>query len=563
MQSGFTTLDSIVLFAYFIGIVAFGLWVARRIKTSDGYFRGERKFGWWIMMGQAFSTGTHAEMPVAQAGATLQHGFAAIWYQWKNMLITPFYWLLAPWYRRSERTTTGEIVEDRYGVRLAIIYSVFAICYFVFNQGAMLAGAGKMVSVATGDMISKDGVILGMTVAFLLYSFFGGLKSSAYADFVQGILIIVLSFLLIPAGLKVVGGFAGMRETLPSGFFRLYSEESKMTAFMIAMLAVNGIVGITSQPHIMAMCGTGNTERAGRVGQTYGSFVKRICTIGWALTGMIVAAILIQRGIGGAGWDPERAFGFASRELLRPGLTGLMIACVLAANMSTCSTFMVNTGALFTHNFFKKYFLTDATDKQLLWTGRLSGFGLTLLGIGFGVYVQNVLNAFLFTETIAAFMGIIIFGGFLWRRANRYGALASVIVSFGLYYYLNYRGTGELTLLYKWLPEPFGWAMLAGFGALVFFSLITKPEDKDRIDRFFENQNRLSDAPGLKAGEEKPLASEHAKDLLFLDIGGWLRRSRWTRFRHRYKEDVVGFILAWATVGAIVALAWGILQLGR
>ncbi len=60
------------------------------------------------------------------------------------------------------------------------------------------------------------------------------------------------------------------------------------------MLAVNGVVGITAQPHMVSMCATGKTERAGRVGQTYGSIVKRLVTIGWALTGLIVAAIIVK-----------------------------------------------------------------------------------------------------------------------------------------------------------------------------------------------------------------------------------------------------------------------------
>ena len=131
-------IDFIILFGYLLVITLFGLWMSRRIRTSDNYFRGERKFSWWIMMGQAFGTGTHAEMPVAQAGAVFSHGFATIWYQWKNMLITPFYWLIAPFYRRSERTTVGEIIEDRYGRNLGLIYSIFAIAFFVFNMGAML-----------------------------------------------------------------------------------------------------------------------------------------------------------------------------------------------------------------------------------------------------------------------------------------------------------------------------------------------------------------------------------------------------------------------------------------
>ncbi len=111
----FTGLDGVVLAAYFVGITLFGLWVSRRIRSSGGYFLGDRQLPWWIMVGQSFGTGTHAENPVAQAGATYQFGFATIWFQWKNMLITPFYWLMAPWYRRCERTTIGEMMEDRYG----------------------------------------------------------------------------------------------------------------------------------------------------------------------------------------------------------------------------------------------------------------------------------------------------------------------------------------------------------------------------------------------------------------------------------------------------------------
>jgi len=383
MTTKFHWLDTLVLFGYFFGITAYGLWLTKKVKTSDSYFRGERKFRWWIMMGQAFGTGTHAENFVAQTGASFQLGFASIWYQWKNMIITPFYWFIAPWYRRSERTTVGEIVEDRYGRNLAVMYSIFAILFFVFAQGVMLKGAGKVISVATGNLISSDGVVIAMTVAFILYSFFGGLVASAYANFIQAMMIIVLSMMLIPSGLHAVGGMSGMRETLPPDFFKLFSKESGLGAFTIFMLAINGVIGITAQPHMVSMCATGATERAGRVGQTYGSFVKRLCTIAWAFTGLIVAALIIQRGQ--TLTDPEMAFGFASRELLLPGLTGLMVASVLAANMSSCSTFMVNAGALFTQNIYKEFKKSELSDKQALWMGRYSGLALTILGVVFAL----------------------------------------------------------------------------------------------------------------------------------------------------------------------------------
>jgi Na+/proline symporter len=593
----FTELDWCVLAGYFVAITAFGLWVSRRIRSSGGYFLGDRQLPWWVMIGQSFGTGTNAENPVAQAGSAYQFGFATIWYQWKNMLITPFYWLMAPWYRRAEKTTIGEIVEERYGRGLALLYTVYAIAFFVFNQGAMLKGAGKAISVATGgEIISANGVVLAMTAAFLLYSFVGGLVASAYTDFVQGFLIIVLSFLLIPFGLAEGGGFVGIRATLAGDFpdfFDLYNAASRIDAFTIAMLSLNGLVGITAQPHILTMNATGRTERAGRVGQTYGSFVKRLCTIGWAWTGLIVAATVLQRGH--LLKDPEAAFGYACLHLLGPGLLGLIVACVLAANMSTCSNFMVNTGALFTRNLYRAYLRPHAHDRELLWAGRLSGLALTVAGVLFGLYVNEVLQAFLFTETIAALMGIMVLGGFLWKRANRAGALAGTLVAFAVYYALGYLLTcraglapaslgvawdqlvaawhdgrlapffasGHFQIVYQWSAMPFAWAMAAGAVAFVLGSLLSRPEDPERITRFFDNQARSTDGEGLPQGAPKPLAADCGQDLILLDLPGWLTRNRWRGFFRRYREDLVGFVLAWGSVGALVLLAWALMQIGR
>ena len=208
-----------------------------------------------------------------------------------------------------------------------------------------------------GELISPNGVVAVMTVAFVLYSFFGGLVAAAYTDFVQGFLIIVLSFMLIPAGwrpwavrhAKLSGRWwpsmparceaehAGMTEDGrtachsrqrqgTAGFFDLYNEASGMDAFTILMLTLNGLIGITAQPHMLAMYATGRSERAGRVGQTYGSMVKRFCTIGWALTGLIVAAMVVQQRA--CLPDKEDAFGYACLHLLGPGWVGLMVACV-------------------------------------------------------------------------------------------------------------------------------------------------------------------------------------------------------------------------------------------
>jgi SSS family solute:Na+ symporter len=295
------------------------------------------------------------------------------------------------------------------------------------------------------------------------------------------------------------------------------------------------------------------------VGQTYGSFVKRLVTIGWALTGLIVAAMIIRSGQHLE--DPEMAFGFASRELLLPGLTGLMIAAIFAANMSSASNFMVNTGALFTQNFYTKYIQKNPTNKQLLRTGRISGVALTMLGVLFAIYIESVLHAFLFLETIAAFMGIIVFGGILWKRANRHGAITGVTMAFMVYYLLNYLDTGVIEIVYNWKPDLFGWAMLAGFGLFILVSLITKPEEEKQIEQFFDNMQRLSDEDAVDSDGNKPLARNHGKELMLVDLPSWFKKERWKNFAFRYREDWMGFLLAVMFIGVLIFMAWGILQI--
>src|SRR6476646_2404433 len=186
-------LDWAVLIGYLVAITAIGLIAGYRVQKTGDYFLGGRKFGPWLMVGQSFGVGTHAEMPVALAGAVYASGASAIWYQWKNLFITPFYWLMAPVFRRIRRTTMAEFTEDRYGRWMSAIYTVFAVCYLVINTGSMLVGAGKVISQATGGGVGVNQIVVAMTVLFILYSFVGGLVAAAWTDLFQGFLIITLS----------------------------------------------------------------------------------------------------------------------------------------------------------------------------------------------------------------------------------------------------------------------------------------------------------------------------------------------------------------------------------
>src|SRR5256712_12273774 len=258
-------LDWVVLVASLVTIAGIGLIVGYRVRRTAEYFLGERRFGPWVMIGQSLSVGTHAEMPVSLAGAVYSLGASAIWYQWKNLFITPLYWIMAPVFRRIRRTTMVELIEDRYGSGMGSVSLVFALCFFIINTGSLLKGAGKVIGQATGATTGVNEIVVAMTVMFVIYSFVGGLVAAAWTDVFQGLLIIVLSFMLIPLGWHVVGGLGGMRASLAPLCLCL-APPPGIGPWVIAMLTVNGLVGIMAQPQQLSSVGPGRGQRTCRGG---------------------------------------------------------------------------------------------------------------------------------------------------------------------------------------------------------------------------------------------------------------------------------------------------------
>ena len=138
--------------------------------------------------------------------------------------------------------------------------------------------------------------ILAMTILFVTYGIAGGLGAAIVTDFIQGMLTIAFSFLLLPFVFHMIGGFGQLH--LNSGMKPYMLEltarpevaaalgREPITIYYVFMLALTAIAGIVVQPHIMGVCGAGKTEFEGRFGFTVGNFLKRFCTIAWTFIGL-------------------------------------------------------------------------------------------------------------------------------------------------------------------------------------------------------------------------------------------------------------------------------------
>ena len=148
------------------------------------------------------------------ASSTAQRGLSGIWYQWLWLIPTPFYWLIAPIMRRFRAVTTADVLTLRFDPSVAVLFAVVGILSMSVKIGVMLKGAVALITAGTGDAIDPNLAIGVMTVLFVVYGVAGGLAAAIVTDFVQGIMTLVFSFILLPFVLQAVGGMAGVRETI-------------------------------------------------------------------------------------------------------------------------------------------------------------------------------------------------------------------------------------------------------------------------------------------------------------------------------------------------------------
>lgn len=568
---GLKLFDWIVIVVYLLGITLIGFWAVRKVRSSASFFIGDRKFGKVMMAFFMFGSGTHSDQAVSVAAKTYSTGASGIWYQWLWLFVTPFFWLIAPFFRRMRAVTTGDYFEIRYGRSVSGLYALMGILQLLVAIGVMLKGSGAMVEAVSGGAISSEFAIIAMTLIFLIYGIAGGLSAAIATNFVQGLLTVVLSFIILPFALAKVGWMSGLREAIADPAMLSLVAPHEITFFFIAIIAFNALVGWVTMPETMANCAAGKTEMEGRMGVTVGIFGKRICTVAWMLTGLCAVAMYA----GGKLENVDLVYGLMARELLpgiAPGLIGLFIASMLASVMSTCDSLMVVASALFTENIYKKFLCPGRADRHYTLVGRIVSALVVVLGILFAFNLESVVSGLEIFWQVSAMMGIAFWIGLFWRRATVAGAWAATLTSFGVLLFTSKIAFGGYVLwnfnehLAGKLPAfmlfdgglSLPWQMIfyltAGFVVLIVVSLFTRRAPKDRLDRLY-------DCIRTPIGADEPEAEP------FTLPAGVQPGPRNVLIKHPDFEiprptliGVGGFLAAWLGVGLLIGAVYWIIQ---
>lgn len=475
----------LVLALYFAGMLLMGWWSKRGIHNQEGYLLGNRQFGSLMMVMHAFGAGTHPGNVAGVMSQAVVSGASSVWVSWMWLFGTPFYWIIAPVIRRMRCLTMADFFRQRFGRAASVLYIIVAAAgMIVFLAGVLLATTrtvqGMMGKATAESELWFFGILFVSTAVFIIYSYWGGIIAAIRTDMIQGFMIIALSFIAIPAALKLneVGGLEGMRATLGAQDVNYMSmfDPKGFSLLTVLLLCINAPLTALAFPHLMSVCGAGRTEWEGRVGFTYGNILKRICTIGWCVLGLCWLAYLLNTG---SEIQRDAAFGDSIRALLSPTLQGVMLACVMAAAMSSGDAVQVTVAGLFSQNIYREYINPNADEKRLVRVTRIVGIAIALLALGSAILMRfNLVKAILDYFNILSLVGISTAMGLLWRRMNSTGMFCSTILASATFLISRY-------VLACGRDVTIGAPIVVGVLAGVVGSLITKPPKRETIEKFF------------------------------------------------------------------------------
>ncbi len=429
--------DYLVIGLYFVVVALVGMFFAKRQKNANDFALGGQRIKWWAagisMMASGVSAISFMAIPAMIASTSLVFT-AGIIFMLPGMLVAAY--VTYPLFRRLNITSTFEYLENRYGLILRLAGSFLAISFQIFaRMSVVILLPAIAVSAMTGISVGVCVLLIGGVTT--LYSSAGGFEAVIWTDVVQGILIIV-GFIAVGviAYFNVPGGIDGIMEAGRAG--------DKFVLFMTGFDFSLPVVWISIIGMVLGwMTFASDQTIAQRISCTPLKDVRKLSYI-YTILGVLVA--LMSGAIGVMLF----AYFRSSPEMLDPvmvndnmvpifilkrvpvGITGIIIATLFAASMSTIST-SVNTAAVLFGEDFIKRFCKKLTSKQELYFMQGMSLFSGLFGTAMAYYLISAktpaiqqLNVELGALFGGGFAGVFALGMFT-RRTHELGAIIGII----------------------------------------------------------------------------------------------------------------------------------------
>ena len=483
-NSGFKTIDFVILVIYLIVLVSLGLFLSRnkdgKEKSANDYFLAGNTLTWWAVGASLIAANISAEQFIGMSGTGFADGIAIAAYEvMAAVTLVVIGKFLLPIMLKQRIFTIPQFLRERYNDGVGLAFSILWLFLYVFVNLTSVAWLGAL---AIEQILGLQGLaveFLGMTISirmiiiFLLfliagiYSIYGGLASVAWTDVMQvtflvGGGLITAYFALREMGLvfdtDALGAFNKIYTDLTTGnyahdtHFHLVIQESHNPAAFANVPGIAAVVGgvwLTNlgywgfnQYIIQKGLAAKNVDEA-KKGLVFAGFLKILIPFIVVLPG-ICAYYIAQNpetfssmNLQGKINIPDDAYPWLIRNFTPVGIKGLSFAALTAAIISSLASMFNSTSTLFTMDIYKKYLEPKATDKKLVNVGRLTSVTALFIAL-FTVkpLLGGIPQAFQYIQEYSGFIypGIItVFGlGLLWKRASSLAAVWTAIITIPL-----------------------------------------------------------------------------------------------------------------------------------
>jgi solute:Na+ symporter, SSS family len=431
----FTPLDIVVLIAYLGGVIALGTWMGRAQRSARDYFLAGHDVPWWVIMLSVVATETSALTFISLPATAYTGGFwilqLAAGYLIGRVLVA---WILLPGYFRGELSTAYELLENRFGQATRRFASAIFMVTRAFADSVRIFAAAIPLALITGWPYWQ--VILLVGAATLVYTWYGGLKAVVWVDVVQmglyavgGVVALWIITTLVPGGwpeIRAVGDAAGTFRVL-----HLEGGPGQATWILTGLvggafltMATHGVDHLTVQRLLAA--------------RDLGAARKAIVGSGFVVFAQFTLFLLVGAGLyayyGGRTFDtPDEVFPLFIIESLPAGLSGLLVAGILAAAMSTVSSSINSLAASATHDLYAPAAGREGDEEHLLRAGRAFTLLWAAILVGGAIlfrFAQQGTPIVVIALQIASFTFGPLLGGFLlgtlFRRPDQRDAITGI-----------------------------------------------------------------------------------------------------------------------------------------
>ncbi len=427
-------IDYAVLAAYFAIVFAIGFYHTRRGRSSADYFLAGRDVAWWAIGASLFSSNIGSEHFIGLAGTGAASGMAVGHFEWMaSLMVLMLGWIFVPFYLRSNVYTMPEFLELRYNRACRTYLASISLIAYIFTKISVAIFAGAVVlKIVLGWSMWQSS--LALVIATGIYTVGGGLAAVIYTEVIQTVILVAGALMLAFIGLNEVGGWAGLRASVPPDFFHMMKPTTDRDFPWTGIFFGAPILGIwywcTDQVIVQRVLSAKDIGHA-RLGTVFAGFLKILPVFMLVIPGMIARALYPEVAA-----DTNSAFPTLVTRLLPAGLQGIMIAAMLAALMSSLSAVFNSSSTIFTMDFYRK-FKPHASERELVSVGRSATIIMVVLGLAWIPFMSRISSElWLYLQSVQAYISppitAVFLLGIFWRRINGQGAITALLVGFGL-----------------------------------------------------------------------------------------------------------------------------------